>query len=168
MSTNERLERLWLAHNADVRAYARRRLDWDLADDVVTDVFVIAARKLDDVPEDALPWLLGCARRVIANQRRSMLRRHQLVRRLATSSAPPPAIPGDTALTEALSTLSAGDRELLLLIAWEGLTHAQAAAALDITANAVGVRLHRARKRLKVALETTSETPNTAREESNA
>jgi hypothetical protein len=56
-----RLERLFSAHGAAVRAYARRRVDPASADDAVSDVFVIAWRRLDDVPDDALPWLLGCA-----------------------------------------------------------------------------------------------------------
>src|SRR4029450_2647016 len=57
-----------------VRAYARRRAAPDAAQDVVADTFLVAWRRLEDVPEDALPWLYGVARRVLANQRRSAAR----------------------------------------------------------------------------------------------
>jgi RNA polymerase sigma-70 factor (ECF subfamily) len=56
-----RLEGLFSAHAGAVRAYARRRVDPVAADDAVSEVFVIAWRRLDDVPDDALPWLLGLA-----------------------------------------------------------------------------------------------------------
>ncbi|MGH2908584.1 MAG: RNA polymerase sigma factor, partial [Solirubrobacteraceae bacterium] len=64
-----RLERPFAAHAPAVRAYALRRTDPVSADDVVMEVFVVACRRLDAVPDGPLPWLLGCARRVLANQR---------------------------------------------------------------------------------------------------
>jgi RNA polymerase sigma-70 factor, ECF subfamily len=54
-----------------VRAYALRRASPDAAQDVVADTFLVVWRRLEDVPADALPWLYGIARRVLANQRRS-------------------------------------------------------------------------------------------------
>lgn len=78
-----RLEDLFSAHAVAVRAYARRRVDPAAADDAVSEVFVIAWRRLEDVPDDALPWLLGCARNVLAHQGRRSRRDRALVDRLA-------------------------------------------------------------------------------------
>jgi RNA polymerase sigma-70 factor, ECF subfamily len=149
-----RFERLFSANVAAVRAYARRRVDPVAADDAVSEVFVIAWRRLDDVPEDALPWLLGCARRVLAHQRRRVGRDAALVERLAMSArvAPTITVSDDAVLGRALAQLRDRDRELLLLIAWEGLEPAQAAEVLGCSRSAVDTRLHRARKRLAEAL----------------
>jgi RNA polymerase sigma-70 factor, ECF subfamily len=76
------LEALFLAHAAAVRAYAARRVSAGEVDDVASDVFVVAWRRLDDVPEDALPWLLACARRIVANRVRSTRRQAALRLRL--------------------------------------------------------------------------------------
>lgn len=65
----ERLERLFSEHAEAVHAYARRRIDAASAQDTVAEVFSVAWRRLDDVSEHALPWLLAAARRVLANQR---------------------------------------------------------------------------------------------------
>ncbi len=129
------------------------------ADDAVSEVFVIAWRRLDDVPDDALPWLLGCARHVLAHQRRRSGRDLALLDRLAAGGGPgsvlggpDSTLGGDRVLGRALAQLSALDRELLLLIAWEGLEPGQAARVLGCSRNALAVRLHRARKRLAAAL----------------
>ena len=146
-----RFERLFYAHAGAVRAYARRRIDATSADDTVSEVFAVAWRRLDDVPDDALPWLLGCSRRVLSHQRRRARRDTALADRLEAAAGPPAAI--DDTLGRALSTLSDRDREVLLLIAWEGLSQAQAAKVLGCSRNALAVRLHRARRRLAVALD---------------
>lgn len=144
------LERLFYAHAGAVRAYARRRIDAAAADDTVSEVFAIAWRRLDDVPDEPLPWLLGCTRRVLAHQHRRARRDMALASRLGT------AVSGvaiaDAVLGSALAQLNDRDREILLLIAWEGLEPAQVAAVLGCSRNAVAVRLHRARRRLAAAL----------------
>jgi RNA polymerase sigma factor (sigma-70 family) len=149
-----RLEALFSEHAGAVRAYARRRVSTAAADDVVGDVFVVAWRRLDDVPEDGLPWLLGCARRVIANQRRSVRRQTALLERLSREQPPAPDGPrsADAVLGEALATLSDGDREVLMLTAWEGLQPARAAAVMGCSPRTFSMRLHRARRRLAAAL----------------
>jgi RNA polymerase sigma-70 factor (ECF subfamily) len=122
------------------------------ADDTVSEVFVIAWRRLEDVPTDeALPWLLACARRVLANQRRSDRRVGALRSRLAGA----PILrtdEGDGALREALNELGERDRELLLLTAWEGLSAAEAAVVVGCSHRTFSVRAYRARKRLEAAL----------------
>src|SRR6187455_3109879 len=146
----QRFEEMFTEHYAAVRGYALRRTSADAAQDTVAETFLVAWRRLDDVPEDALPWLLGVARRALAGQRRTAGRRSALVRRLAAAALPAPA-PGaepDDVVTQALARLRPGDREAITLVAWDGLTPAQAAAALGLPGVAFRVRLHRAKARL--------------------
>ena len=154
------LETLFTEHATAVRAYAMRRTDPAGADDTVMEVFVIACRRLDQMPADALPWLLACARRVLANQRRGAERQRALAARLETRTSPtaPDREPGGQSLMRALAELSERDREVLLLIAWEGLEPVRAAAALECSRATLAVRLHRARRRLAAALERQQET----------
>jgi RNA polymerase sigma-70 factor, ECF subfamily len=151
----ERFEGVYARYGAAVRAYARRRVVASLADDVAAEVFVVAWRRLDEMPEDPLPWLLACARRVIANLLRGERRRRTLLYRLRAV----PSVTGSGTLqsagplAQALRCLSEGDREVLMLVAWEGLTAAQGGEVLGCSEGAFAMRLHRARRRLAVALE---------------
>jgi len=141
------------SHLDAVSRYARRRGARD-PDDVAAECMTIAWRRLDDVPpDDALPWLLGCARRVVLSQRRRE-RRHASLDGVAEPrfDAPEPVGLGP-ALEEALGSLAAIDREALLLIGWDDLTPSQAARALGINPVAFRVRLHRARRRCAAALD---------------
>lgn len=158
LTRDARFEKLFRDHYAAVRAYALRRAAPDLAQDVVAETFMVAWRRFDDVPDDALPWLYGVARRTLANQRRAADRGAALERRLATAGATPsPVDPvervgdGDD-LRAALAGLSDRDREALMLIAWQGLSPDRAARAAGCTRAAFAVRLHRARRRLARAL----------------
>jgi RNA polymerase sigma factor (sigma-70 family) len=152
-----RLEDLFNAHGAAVRAYALRRLGPEgsaSADDVVSQVFTVAWRRIDAVPGGAeLPWLLGCARRVVLHVHRQARRDAALVVQLEalTTGVAVPAT-SDPVLAEALASVGERDREALLLIAWEGLSVSEAAVALGCSRGAFAVRLHRARQRLSVAL----------------
>lgn len=132
--------------------YALRRSDRDTAQDVVAETFAVAWRRLDAVPRDPLPWLYAVARRVLANQRRSTARREALKTALARSTAGF-AAPVDHDLADALRRLPSGDRELLTLVAWEGLSPREAAAALGCSDTACRLRLHRARRRLAALLD---------------
>ena len=82
----DRFEELFREHYRAVRGYAPRRASGDLAQDAVSETFLVAWRRLDDVPADPLPWLYGVARRVLANQRRSIYRGSALERRLAATA----------------------------------------------------------------------------------
>ena len=149
-----RFEALYVAHAAAVARYARRRADEQTAADVVSEVFVVAWRRFDDVPEDALPWLLGCARRVLLHHHRAEQRRGRLLERLK-SVAPRVVVSlelPDAVLARGLATLSERDREVLLLTAWEGLTTDQAAEVLGCSPQTFRVRAHRARQRLADAM----------------
>jgi len=149
-----RAEALFEANWRAVLAYARRRASHAAADEVLSDVFMVAWRRLDDVPADALPWLLACARSALANHHRAQRRRLRLLARLRpTVTGEPPIALGDGRLAGALARLGARDREALLLSAWEGLSAQQAAGVLGCSPEAFRVRLHRARKHLAQALE---------------
>jgi RNA polymerase sigma-70 factor (ECF subfamily) len=153
-----RFERLFADHHAAVTGYARRRASSALADDVVAETFVVAWRRIAEVPDDARPWLLAVARRVLMTQRRAESRRLALVERLAHNASQPPhdAARADGQLGAALATLSPLDREALMLVAWEGLSAADAARVMETSHAAMRVRLHRARKRLARALRHTA------------
>ena len=138
-----------------IQRYARRRVDHDAVDDIVSETLTTLWRRLDEVPSDALPWAYGVARRHVANHRRAGQRRLHLVRR-AENEPPPPSDtdhPLDAELHTALSFLEDADRELLRLWAWEELEPREIAVALGLTANAVSIRLNRAKKKLGQYLE---------------
>ncbi|MDO8212725.1 RNA polymerase sigma factor [Conexibacter sp. CPCC 206217] len=165
MTDRARLEALYAEHAAAVHSYARRRIDPASAEDVVAETFLVAWRRLDRVPRhDPLPWLYATARHVLSNQRRGDARRAALTARLTREPVPPAraadhgGLAGSVSddgerLLRALAELRPADREALLLVAWEGLTPARAAAALECSRPALHVRVHRARKRLEAALE---------------
>jgi RNA polymerase sigma-70 factor (ECF subfamily) len=140
-----------------LQRYLRRRTPGDEASDVLSDVLLTVWRRLDDVPaESVLPWSYGIARRTLANHRRSASRHLRLVERLeAERPLPvddPSENPEDPQLAAALDSLPAADREVLRLWAWEQLEPREIAQVLGSTANAVSLRLSRARKKLADAL----------------
>jgi RNA polymerase sigma factor (sigma-70 family) len=151
-----RFDSLFAAHFAEVRAYVVRRAGGTPVDDVLSETFLVAWRRLDAVPVDGLPWLLGVARRVLANQRRGDARRAALIDRMATlaprARAPEPA--GDVfgPLADAIASLAAAEREALLLVAWEGLEPRRAARVVGCSPAAFRARLYRARRRLAAQL----------------
>jgi RNA polymerase sigma-70 factor (ECF subfamily) len=156
-----RFEALYRAHAGAVRTYVCRRSNAAMADDVVADVFVVAWRRLDDVPDSPLPWLLGVARRLLANRRRGEARAAALHARIAANETTPSesSSASESARTVliALEGLSERDREVLLLIGWEGLQPAEAARALGLRPNTFAARMYRARRRFARALAASSE-----------
>lgn len=130
-----------------LQAYVLRRGGGSDTDDIVAEVLMVLWRRLDTVPTGfELPWALGVARRCLSNHRRSVTRRDQLVERLTNNQTPPPS--GNAALDEALDRLDADELEMVRLWAWEGLAPREIALVMDLSANAVSIRLHRARRRL--------------------
>jgi RNA polymerase sigma-70 factor (ECF subfamily) len=157
----DRFRTLFDAESRSLLGYALRRTGRpEDAADVVAEVFLVAWRRIDDVPagDDARLWLYGVARRVLANQLRGARRRERLgdLLRDELRVAVPPEPPGDEsagAVRSALERLSADDRELLRLVAWEGLTPAAVATVTGTPAATVRTRLHRARRRLAAQLQ---------------
>jgi RNA polymerase sigma-70 factor (ECF subfamily) len=142
-----------------LQRYLRRRASFDDADDVLGDVMLTVWRRLDDIPNDAvLPWCYGIARRLLANKRRGNVRHLKLMAKAAAMEPAP--ISGDPMehdefphLVSALATLSESDRELLILWAWEELEPREIAVVLDTSANAVSLKLGRAKKKLADEIE---------------
>jgi RNA polymerase sigma-70 factor, ECF subfamily len=157
MVSREQFEAAYAQHADAVKGYAMRRTDPARADDVVAEVFLIAWRRLDALPAEPRPWLFGVARRVLANERRRAAREVAAVGRMPPPDrqADPVAAPAlrDRRLGEALASLSDTDRESLLLIAWEGLNHRDAARVIGVKEATFAVRLHRAKRRLARALQ---------------
>lgn len=153
-----RFERLARSAHAPVLRYLIRRTDRETAADVLAETLAVLWRRLDEVPDDtALPWCYGVARRCLANAERGARRRAALVARILVLD-PPPAIAasGDDeaadAVRAALLRLSPDERELLRLWAWEGLAPREIALVLGVSPNAVSIRLHRAKLRLREAM----------------
>lgn len=153
----ERFTSLYDEHYPRVYSYAVSRAGRQIADEVVSDVFLIAWRRLGEVPDHALPWLLVVARNVIANEVRAAARRESLAAELRSwQSGTVPDIADQVserqAVLRALTALSDDDRELLTLVAWHGLSPRDAAQVLGCSAATYFVRLHRARRRLEQAV----------------
>jgi len=154
-----RFEQLFADHMDAVLAYALARADPESAKDAAADTFLVAWRRIHEVPDPARAWLLGVTRRTLAGQHRSRRRQKQLVERIVTfgdarsnQSVTFPDFAERLIVARALARLRARDRELLCLSAWDGLSNAEAAEVLECSPNTLGVRLHRARARFDAAL----------------
>jgi DNA-directed RNA polymerase specialized sigma24 family protein len=151
-----RYEATFEQHHRAVLSFALRRTSSEAdAEDAVSETFAVAWRRVDRLPEpeDALPWLLATARRVLANQHRGRGRFLRLGLRLGAQPRELPSVHGvATPALEALSRMRSEDQELLKLLVWDGLTQGEAGEVLGISANAVGIRLSRARKRFAIEL----------------
>jgi RNA polymerase sigma-70 factor, ECF subfamily len=151
-----RFEAVFLACHDPVLRYAVRRVAAASVQDVVAETFLVAWRRFDDLEGEPLPWLLGIARRVAANQRRSLVRREALIDRLrvqrGAGATAGEIVSMDPQLAAALARLGQRDREALLLVIWDELSQRDAARVLGCTTGALAVRLHRARRRLADAL----------------
>lgn len=141
--------------------YGRHRgVSGDDLQDLLADTYEVAWRRFEDLPsgDEAVPWLIAVARNHLRNHRRRLQRDRGLLARLGppqTSTGPgtPDGAADWQAVRRALSRLPSSDRELVLLVAWDELTPAQAAAVLGITPGAARTRLHRARSRLNAELQ---------------
>jgi RNA polymerase sigma-70 factor, ECF subfamily len=146
-----------------VRRYLARRTDEATADDVLSETMVVLWRRLEDVPEDAIPWAIGIARLQLANAERAQRRQRRLFARIVTID-PPAAVTdhaeGDTDyIRDAIARLRPGEAEVVRLWAWDELGLDQIAASLGISVNAATIRLHRARKKLKEEIGKTTGAP---------
>ncbi|HTC59829.1 MAG TPA: RNA polymerase sigma factor [Solirubrobacteraceae bacterium] len=154
----ERFEDIYREHFDRVASYLLARADRDLAADALSRTFEVVWRRIGDVPREPLPWLLGVARKVLADLRRGQGRQEALVGRIAativeTGPDHSEALAERELRLAALAGLSEPQREVLLLIAWDGLSQREVAAALGCTRGAVALRLHRARANLRKAMD---------------
>jgi len=165
---------LYDATFAQVLVYCRRRTrTLHDAEDAVAETFLVAWRRLDAATSAEAPllWLYAVAFRVIANQRRGRDRRRRLIERLSvclTSETTPAAntkilTAADAAeVAAALEILSSIDREIVRLVAYEQLSHAETGVVLGLSEAAVRTRLYRARRRLRRHLEETARRDDSA------
>lgn len=157
-SPEERFDALFESTHLPLIGYAARRVaDPSDAADIVAETFLVAWRRLEEVPPDdqARPWLFGVARRVLANYYRGQRRQLALADRLRESLREVATTPPDqqrTTVEIALESLSEDDRELIRLVAWEDLAREEIALVMGLSRGAVRVRLHRARTRLRQAM----------------
>jgi len=152
------------AHLGEVTAYARRRGSPD-PDSIAAEAMTIAWRKLGELPDDdPRPWLFATARNLLLaewRQRSSSSETSADTARVAHGFEPAPEVRAlDPELLAGLRSLTSRDREALLLVAWEDLSPSLAARSLGISQTAFRVRLHRARRRLQLALAAKSAKPS--------
>jgi RNA polymerase sigma factor (sigma-70 family) len=160
-ATLRRFEILYKGCYQAIYAYVWRRIadSRDDVPDVVAEVFAVAWRRMDALPyppRDRL-WLYGIARRVVADHQRRTVRKLRLESWLKANARlkqeeEPAGTPMHLRLREAVERLPPLDRETLRLVAWDGLSHAEAAEVLGCSVNAVAVRVHKAKARLKAEL----------------
>ena len=157
----DRFEALFRAYSNDILGYAMRRVDnRETAADVMAEVFAVAWRKIDVVPdgEQARLWLFGVARNVVSNQNRGIRRRNNLAGHLASQIAGTDLEPEVTessetgAVLKAMKDLREDERELLQLVIWDGLKPSQAAKVVGIPGTTARTKMHKARLKLRTAL----------------
>ncbi|GGM38539.1 RNA polymerase sigma factor [Dactylosporangium sucinum] len=165
LSTDERAARfdeIYRAHFNDVLLYAYRRLrDRTAAEEVAQEAFIVFWRQHAGVREPVRPWLYGVARNLLANEFRHRQRQPQLVELGEEDGSRGGGLDGVDDVVDvrrALLRLSAADRELLMLVGWDGLSVQEAAVSLRCSALTLSVRLFRARNRLLKALDATTRT----------
>ena len=152
-----RFSRLYRDHEREILRYAlRRSAEPEDAADVVAETFLVAWRRLGEVPVDegARLWLYATARRVLANHKRGSKRRTRLAERLREELRRqlPLRPAADRPVLDALAAMTDADRELLMLVGMEELSPSEAARVLGISTMAARTRLHRARRRLRARL----------------
>ena len=164
-----RFEELWESYAHRISAYATRHVGPEAAQEIVAEIFLVVWRRLNDVPDDALPWLIVVARNTISVARRSERREHSLefaLSQLSAVAAPAAIGPEAVAVERAvmlrgIAGLTEVEREALLLTAWDGLGAAQAAVVAGCSTTAFHVRLHRARRRLAGLVDEVEASPPT-------
>ena len=158
---------LYRRHLGSIRAYASAAVAPTDIDDVVAEVFAVAWQRRADIPVDwARGWLIGVTRNTVRTRRRSARRAASFIDQLADGRPAAASGPADQhleaeqfdALEAAMHTLRSTDQEILMFAGPYEMSPGDIAAALEITENNVGVRLHRARQRLRTAFEGIAQT----------
>ena len=154
----QRYEEMYRLTYPVVLRYCQRRLPADAARDAAADVYLVAWRRFEAVPDSALPWLVRTASLTVKDAGRRTSRAARLATKVAAVDPPvdvpdhADAVADRARVRAALAGLSEQDRELLMLTSWDDLDTATAAAVLGCSRAALRVRLHRARRRLAVLL----------------
>ena len=158
-SVGDVVGQLFAQHASVVYRYCRAQLTKEEAEDVTSEVFIVAYHKASQIPADAAKaWLLGVARKLMANHHRSAKRRRALAYKISLNapSAALPDLAGSVARADlarqAMARLSQRDREVLWLAATENLSLTELGKALGVSAKGAHMRLTRARQHLAEAL----------------
>ncbi len=155
-ASSEPFVAVYTQHLPAVSRYLARRVDRADVDDLAADVFAIAWRKRGSVtPGEELPWLYRIAAYQVANHRRRLAARASVLGLLSVPDSAPSAeslVTADAELARAWAALGPRDREVLALVVLDDLSVGDAAITLGVSANAVSIRLHRAKKALAAAL----------------
>jgi RNA polymerase sigma-70 factor (ECF subfamily) len=162
-------------HHAEIHRYLHRRVGITLADDLAAETFLRAfdARSRYDASHpDARPWLYGIASNLLRRHRRDEVRGLRAFARAGSPDGHDAGLEGvvarldaaaqEAVLAEALASLPAREREVLLLHAWADLSYDEIAAALDVPVGTVRSRLSRGRERFRARLATTTQTESLA------
>jgi RNA polymerase sigma-70 factor (ECF subfamily) len=150
----------------EIHRYVSGRLGTQVADDLAAETFLVAFRKrqaFDPVRGAVRPWLYGIATNLLAQHKRSETRRLEAFRRTPAGEVADggyedrvttrmAAASARGRLAKALKRLSAGDRDVLFLVALAELSYEEVAQTLGIPYGTVGSRLNRVRKKLRRAL----------------
>jgi RNA polymerase sigma factor (sigma-70 family) len=162
-ATAEERFRAVFGHLGAVTRYARRRGSAD-PEAIAAETMTIAWRRLADVPrDDPRPWLFVTARNLLLAERRRSRAGAAAAAHREVATAPGSA-GVEPRVSAALTSLSPGDREALMLVAFDDLTPATAARVLGINPTAFRVRLYRARRRFLAALEVAGQPSRTEME----
>ncbi len=155
-------QRLFASHHKAIQRYCLRRLPSSEANDAASEVFLVAWRRIDEIPtgDEALPWLYGIGRNVVRNIARSARRKLRLAAKVA--SLAPSSVPATETIVvrhteheralDALARLRPEDQELIRLRTWEELSIRQIASIVGLTERAVESRLMRSRRKLETLL----------------
>ncbi len=153
---------LFERHARTIYNYLFRRCgDWSLAEDLTSVVFLEAYRRRETArlrEGKVLPWLYGVATNVVRNQRRSLRRHAQALKRLPPPDRPP-SLAADAierldaearmrSVLAVVDQLPTSDQEVLALCVWAGLSYDDAATALGVPVGTIRSRLARARARV--------------------
>lgn len=165
LSAEDLFRDLYAATSRRLYAYLRRHADPDMAETVLSEVYVKAWRHLSSLTDEPMGWLIVTAKRTLLDHHRAQQRRDRLNDRLFTASrgdtdpGPEEQIVDRQVILEALRQLSDEDREALLLVGWDGLSHSEAARVAGCSVPAFTKRLSRARQRLDSAIGTPVPSP---------
>lgn len=157
-ANHETFEGLYNQHRLQILAYCNRRLDQTLAPDACSEVFLVAWRRYEEIPDppESLFYLYGIAAKVVANQRRSMRRKVRLDAKLRNIGVAPSDDPSamlirseqDRWVERAVAKLNPTDREIVMLYAWEELSREEISKVMGMSRSAIDQRIHRAYRRL--------------------
>ena len=140
--------------------YFARRVDTDMdAQDCLAETLLTLWRRRDEVPasiRDVRPYSFGIARFVLKNYQRSRSRTLRLQRELVEEARIDRSEPGQSQLRvrDSVKSLPEVDRELVMLVHWDGLTIVEAGIALGLSRAAALKRHSRALARLRGLLGT--------------